>query len=135
MIKRGNHPWLGKWALPGGFVNADETLEQAAERELAEETGIAPGQVLLSQIHTFSDPQRDPRTRVITCLFMACVDKRVLLGEPEDSQHASDCKQKSRLSAGDDAADLMLCPIEDIFTLELAGDHDQLISYALAALS
>ncbi|MDR1704839.1 MAG: NUDIX hydrolase [Clostridiales bacterium] len=72
LIRRGRHPCLGKWALPGGFVNPDETVGEAASRELKEETGIESGR--LEQLYTFSDPGRDPRTWVISCAYMALVD-------------------------------------------------------------
>ena len=91
LIKRGNHPFIGKWALPGGFVNPDETVEAAAARELFEETGILcaaikdndetkdiaetnssdANQVIL--LGVFSDPKRDPRGWTITSLFGAVV--------------------------------------------------------------
>lgn len=60
LIRRGGHPFLGKWALPGGFVQPSETTEQAAARELREETGV--DDVYLEQLYTFSDIGRDPRT-------------------------------------------------------------------------
>ena len=121
LIKRGGHPFLGKWALPGGFVNPDETLEQAAARELAEETNIQSGQVDLRQVHAFSDPRRDPRTRIITCLFVAIVDETGLLDAGAPSYQA-----------GDDAADARLFTLDEVFDLELAGDHRQIIEYAVA---
>ena len=72
LIKRGGHPYIGQWALPGGFVNPDETVGEAASRELAEETGISGGH--LEQLYTFSNPKRDPRTWVISCAHMALID-------------------------------------------------------------
>ena len=72
MIKRGGHPCLGMWALPGGFSNPDETVDSAAARELEEETGVK--NMHLEQLGLFSDPQRDPRTWVITCAFMAVTE-------------------------------------------------------------
>ncbi|MFF2484598.1 NUDIX domain-containing protein [Paenibacillus sp. NPDC058071] len=71
LIRRGGHPFLGKWALPGGFVRPDETTEQAAVRELREETGV--GDVYLEQLYTFSDVGRDPRTWVMSCSYMALI--------------------------------------------------------------
>lgn len=72
LIQRGGHPFLGKWALPGGFVRPHETTEQAAVRELREETGV--DQVYLEQLYTFSEPRRDPRTWVMSCSYMALID-------------------------------------------------------------
>lgn len=69
LIKRGLEPFAGAWALPGGFVQLDETLDDAARRELAEETGIKD--VFLEQLYTFGEPARDPRGRVITIAYYA----------------------------------------------------------------
>ena len=72
LIKRGGHPYIGQWALPGGFVEPDEATEQAAKRELLEETGV--DNVYLEQLYTFSDPGRDPRMWVMSCSYMALID-------------------------------------------------------------
>jgi 8-oxo-dGTP diphosphatase len=72
LIKRGGHPCLGKWALPGGFVNPDETITQAAHRELCEETGVK--NLPLTQLYTFSQPGRDPRTWVMSCAHITLID-------------------------------------------------------------
>lgn len=86
LIRRGAHPHLGSWALPGGFVRPTETVGEAAQRELWEETGVNTG--YLEQLYTFSDPERDPRAWVISCAHMALADSREL-----------------SLRAGDDASD------------------------------
>lgn len=86
LIRRGGHPFLGKWALPGGFVQPKETTEQAASRELREETGV--DDVYLEQLYTFSDVGRDPRTWVMSCSYMALINSDQL-----------------ELKAGDDADD------------------------------
>ncbi|MBQ4901318.1 NUDIX hydrolase [Paenibacillus sp. Marseille-P2973] len=86
LIRRGGHPFLGKWALPGGFVRPNETTEQAAARELREETGV--DNVYLEQLYTFSDIGRDPRTWVMSCSYMALINSDQL-----------------ELKAGDDAAE------------------------------
>lgn len=85
LIKRGGHPFLGKRALPGGFVEPDETVETAAARELEEETSVK-GAALLP-IGVFSEPLRDPRTRIITVAYLALLEEKDL-----------------RIEAGDDAA-------------------------------
>lgn len=72
LIKRGGHPYLGYWALPGGFVRPNETISQAAVRELREETGVE--NVYLEQLAVFSEPKRDPRTWVMSCAHMALID-------------------------------------------------------------
>ena len=71
LIKRGGAPFKGKWALPGGFVELDESLEEGARRELEEETGLAG--VFLEQLYTFGQPGRDPRERVITVAYYALI--------------------------------------------------------------
>ena len=70
LIKRNNHPFINKWALPGGFVGIDESIEKAAYRELKEETNLQEA-VYLEQLYTFSNPKRDPRMRVISTGYMA----------------------------------------------------------------
>src|SRR5439155_26909088 len=72
LIKRGSWPYEGMWAIPGGFVNIDESLEAAAKRERQEETGVQD--VYLEQLYTFGNPVRDPRTRVITVVYFARLD-------------------------------------------------------------
>ncbi|HUZ84424.1 MAG TPA: NUDIX hydrolase, partial [Gaiellales bacterium] len=69
LVRRAADPAAGSWALPGGTVKPGETLEQTAERELREETGVEG--VYLEQLATFSDVERDPRGRVISCAYLA----------------------------------------------------------------
>jgi 8-oxo-dGTP diphosphatase len=71
LIQRDIEPFMGKWALPGGFVRVDETLEDAARRELAEETGLKD--IFLEQLYTFSALNRDPRERVVSVAYYALV--------------------------------------------------------------
>lgn len=85
LIKRGEHPYLGQWALPGGFVSVDESIEDAARRELFSETNIA--NIYMEQLYTWGDLERDPRMRVISCSYMALVDRthlNVQAGEDAD---------------------------------------------------
>ncbi len=71
LVRRRSEPHKGEWALPGGFVEPLESLEEAARRELAEETGLTA--VYLEQLYTFGGPRRDPRGRVITVAYFTCV--------------------------------------------------------------
>ena len=70
-VKRSEAPFKGRWALPGGFVRPKENLEEAAERELAEEAGLKPGAIHLEQLATYGDPDRDPRMRTVTVAYLA----------------------------------------------------------------
>ncbi len=72
MVKRGDHPYIGKWALPGGFAATSESLDDAAQRELKTETNVE--NVYMEQLFTWGDVDRDPRMRVISCSYMALVD-------------------------------------------------------------
>ena len=110
LIERGQPPFAGLWALPGGFVDMDETLEHAVARELAEETGLRD--VRLEQLHTFGDPGRDPRGRTISVVYC---------GEVEGGAKT--------LRAGDDAAQARWFPVDAL--PELAFDHRRIVDYAL----
>lgn len=88
LIKRGGHPCLGRWALPGGFVGPKETVTQAAYRELEEETGVTG--LSLKQLYTFSMPGRDPRTWVMSCAHVALIDTdAVTLRAGDDADKAA----------------------------------------------
>lgn len=76
LVKRGDHPYLGKWALPGGFVSVEESLDEAALRVLRAETNI--DDIYMEQLYTWGDVHRDPRTRVISSSYMALVDSTSL---------------------------------------------------------
>lgn len=88
MIKRGDHPFIGQWALPGGFVNMNESLDEAALRELKEETNI--DNIYMEQLYTWGDVDRDPRTRVISASYMSLVDSSTL--DIKASDDADDAK-------------------------------------------
>lgn len=109
LIKRALPPFQGEWALPGGFVNLDESLEAGARRELAEETGVTD--VYLEQLYTFGAPDRDPRERVITVAYYALI--------PSD---------KIEIRAATDAEGVSWFGMQEL--PELAFDHDQILQAA-----
>ena len=109
LIRRRNEPFAGCWALPGGFVDMDESLETAAARELAEETGLR--NVAMGQLHAFGEPARDPRGRNI------CVAYTGALSEPVPLRAADDASEAAWFSV------TALPP--------LAFDHDKIIAMAL----
>lgn len=109
LIERGEDPCRGAWALPGGFVQVDEDLGDAAKRELEEETGIQP--LLLEQLGAFGTPGRDPRGHTITVAFVAIV-------KLEDHN----------ARAATDAADARWFPAND--PPELAFDHNEILEAA-----
>jgi 8-oxo-dGTP diphosphatase len=113
LVKRRHPPFEGMWAIPGGFVNIDESLEEAALRELEEETHVRD--VYLEQLYTFGEPTRDPRGRVITVVYFALV--------PADA---------IRPTAGDDATEARWWSIYDL--PRLAFDHAAILAYALQRL-
>jgi 8-oxo-dGTP diphosphatase len=87
LIQRRHDPFAGKWSLPGGFIDMDESLETSARRELHEETGVETGP--LEQLHTFGDPGRDPRGRTISVAFLAQVDPNAINPRAADDAAAT----------------------------------------------
>ena len=86
LIQRGNEPFKGCWAFPGGFMNMDETTEQCAIRELEEETGLKVHNI--QQIGTYSKVDRDPRGRTITVAYLALVDTPISVSGQDDAAQA-----------------------------------------------
>ena len=109
LIRRGTEPFAGQWALPGGFVELGETVEEAAAREAAEETGLAVEVGRL--IGVYSEPERDPRGHNVSVAFLV----RVLSGE---------------LAAATDASEVSVL---DPSSVELAFDHRRIIDDALSS--
>ena len=112
LIQRGNEPFKGCWAFPGGFMDMDETTEQCAIRELNEETGLAVTD--LQQIGAYSKVDRDPRGRSITVAYLTIIDAPV------------------EVTGQDDAAKAQWFPLSAL--PELAFDHDDIMKDAIALL-
>ena len=114
LVRRGEAPFEGMWAIPGGFKRPAETLNEAAKRELAEETGVdVPS--LLTQFGAYGDPERDPRMNVVTVAYLAVL------------------RDVGAVVAGTDAADAALVPVSDVLKgeIDLAFDHLQIVRDAV----
>ena len=109
LIQRGKDPWKGKWAIPGGFLEVDETCETGAKRELEEETGLTG--ISLKQFHVFDAVDRDPRERIITVAYYGFTNK-----------------SKHQAKGSDDASDARWFDIENL--PDLAADHKKIIAKA-----
>jgi len=112
LVKRKTAPYANRWAIPGGFVGRSERLDDAARRELEEETSVRD--VYLEQLYTFGDPKRDPRERVITIAYFALVPAPLAI------------------AAGGDAADARWWSMYRL--PRLAFDHAEILDYALTRL-
>ena len=118
LIERKGEPFQGGWALPGGFVEHDEDLDEAARRELAEETGVVVAPSAIEQLRSYGTPGRDPRLRTVTIAYV---------GFTADNETAI---------AGDDAADARFWAVDDLAIagigsddgLPLAFDHAQIVA-------
>ncbi len=114
LVRRGVAPFKGMWAIPGGFKRPTETLDDAAKRELAEETGVDSAS-LLTQFGAYGDPGRDPRMNVVTVGYLAVL------------------REVGGIVAGTDAAVAALIPVPEVLTgkIELAFDHAQIVRDAV----
>jgi 8-oxo-dGTP diphosphatase len=114
LVRRGVPPFEGMWAIPGGFKRPNETLNEAANRELREETGV-DGERLLRQFGAYGDPGRDPRMNVVTVAYFAVL------------------REVRALGGGTDAAAAALLPVSDVLNrkLELAFDHERIVRDAV----
>ena len=110
LVRRGVPPFEGKWAIPGGFKRPSETLDEAAQRELLEETGI-DGARLLRQFGAYGDPERDPRMNVVTVGYFAVL------------------REVQAFAAGTDASAAALIPVSDALNgkVALAFDHERIL--------
>ena len=114
LVRRGEAPFEGMWAIPGGFKRPTETLDEAAKRELAEETGVdVPS--LLTQFGAYGDPERDPRMNVVTVGYLAVL------------------REVGAIVAGTDAAGAALIPVSDVLNgaIDLAFDHLRIVRDAV----
>jgi 8-oxo-dGTP diphosphatase len=114
LVRRGVAPFEGMWAVPGGFKRPTETLDEAAKRELAEETGVDSAS-LLRQFGAYGDPGRDPRMNVVTVAYLAVL------------------RELGAVVAGTDAAEAALIPVSEALNgkIELAFDHAQIVRDAI----
>jgi 8-oxo-dGTP diphosphatase len=114
LVRRGVAPFEGMWAIPGGFKRPNETLDEAAKRELAEETGVDTAS-LLTQFGAYGDPGRDPRMNVVTVAYLAVL------------------REVAGIVAGTDAAAAALIPVSDAVNgkIQLAFDHAQIVRDAV----
>jgi 8-oxo-dGTP diphosphatase len=114
LVRRGEAPFEGMWAIPGGFKRPTETLDEAAKRELAEETGVDAAS-LLTQFGAYGDPERDPRMNVVTVAYLAVL------------------REVGGIVAGTDAAYAALVPVSEVLDgkIELAFDHARIVRDAV----
>ena len=114
LVSRGEEPFAGMWAIPGGFKRPTETLDEAAKRELREETGVDAAS-LLTQFGAYGDPGRDPRLNVVTVGYLAVL------------------RDVGSVVAGTDAAVAALVPVADVLNgkVELAFDHLRIVRDAV----
>ena len=114
LVRRGVPPFEGMWAMPGGFKRPTETLDEAAKRELLEETGV-DGASLLRQFGAYGDPERDPRLNVVTIAYLAVL------------------REVGDVVPGTDAAGAALVPVSDVLdgNIELAFDHERIVRDAV----
>jgi len=114
LVRRGEAPFQGMWAIPGGFKRPTETLDEAAKRELSEETGVDAAS-LLTQSGAYGDPERDPRMNVVTVAYLAVR------------------RDVGAVVGGTDAAEAALVPVSDVLkgTIDLAFDHLRIVRDAI----
>ncbi len=114
LVRRGREPFQGMWAIPGGFKRPGETLDEAAKRELSEETGVDAAS-LLTQFGAYGDPERDPRMNVVTVAYLAVL------------------RDVGAVVGGTDASAAALVPLSDVLkgTIDMAFDHLRIVRDAV----
>ena len=110
VVRRGQAPYAGRWALPGGFVRPDEDLGEAAARELKEETAVPADRLHVEQLASYGAPQRDPRMRVITVAYLGLAPDMPIP------------------AAGGDAAGARWAPVAELEAARLAFDHPRILA-------
>ncbi len=123
LIKRGNHPFLGCWALPGGFANRNEAIEDTAKRELLEETGLKAQRMKL--VGVYSAPGRDPRGWTVSAAYRMDVDKKKIAPQAGD-----DAADSSFFKLSFENGKMVLKGKETIYEDDLAFDHAKIITDA-----
>ncbi len=113
LVKKNSEPFRNMWALPGGFIKMNESLEESAKRSLFEETGVRD--VYLEQLYSLGDPKRDPRGRIITVAYFALINS-----------------DKIKLQAATGVSGVQWCSVKHL--PKLAFDHEKIVSYALQRL-
>ena len=142
LVKRKNHPYIGNWAFPGGFLDIDEDIKDAAYRELKEETSVEVHQVELHQLHTYGSIHRDPRMRVISIAYIAIVHQDIPVKAMDDAEDAAwfyITMNQQQLTLNHDDINLRFIKTDDGFqkmsdSLSLAFDHLNILSDALQYL-
>ncbi len=125
LVKRADHPCIGQWALPGGFVHMDESLDAAAFRELKEETNVE--NIYMEQLYTFGNVGRDPRTRVISTAYLALVDSsRLAIRSGSDASDARWFAVSSKLRSEQRTHSAKGVIEEKIFDLILTSEEQAL---------
>ena len=109
VVRRGNPPFQGEWALPGGYLELDEDLAEGASRELHEETGVAVHHEELRQLGAYGAPERDPRNRTISVAFLVDLDRAI------------------ETTGGSDAAEAAWHPVDELLDSGLAFDHETIL--------
>lgn len=130
LIRRGNHPCLEKWALPGGFSEAGERIEETAARELEEETSIKMDAKELTLVGVYSKPGRDPRGWTVSAAYLAVVNPGEV--KPIAADDAADAKWFSVRAVAEKAGDYTLVADDiELHFFDLAFDHEDIVSDAI----